>query len=393
MEQRWIMLLVLFLVRLAMGYQFQSVASISPQLARDLGLTYAEIGTLIGLFLLPGVFFAIPSGLVTRKFSNKNLLMAGAALMIVGAFVMTAGGGTRFLFAGRLVAGVGGTLFNVILTKMVTEWFFEKEIVTALAVMLTAWPIGISIGLVTQGAVASAWGWPWAIHATAALALVSLLLTAFVYRDAPPPPGASAPFRLGLPWREFVHMCVVGAAWALFNACIILMVSFMPDVFMSHGLEPERARRVTGFALWATLLSIPAGGRLMEKFGHITMTVTVSLALAAALIAALAQGMSPAALAIAFGLVLGVPAGALVALSSEAVTPVNRGPGLGIFYTGYYLGMTTFPSLGGALRDATGSAATPIHLAAGTLVATLLCVLLFRALQRAWPIAPTRIAS
>ena len=44
MEPRWIMLLVLFLVRLAMGYQFQSVASISPLLARDLGQVRRELG-------------------------------------------------------------------------------------------------------------------------------------------------------------------------------------------------------------------------------------------------------------------------------------------------------------------------------------------------------------
>ena len=49
------MLLILFLVRLAMGYQFQSIASISSHLVSELGFSYAEIGTLIGFFLLPGI--------------------------------------------------------------------------------------------------------------------------------------------------------------------------------------------------------------------------------------------------------------------------------------------------------------------------------------------------
>jgi hypothetical protein len=44
-----------------MGFQFQSVASTSAQLIDTFGLSYAEIGTLIGFFLLPGVFIAIPS--------------------------------------------------------------------------------------------------------------------------------------------------------------------------------------------------------------------------------------------------------------------------------------------------------------------------------------------
>ena len=82
------MQLVLFVVRLAMGYQFQSVASVSSYLVRELGLTYAEVGTLIGLFLLPGIFIAIPSGVLTRSVRDKNLLMVGAATMVVGALVM-----------------------------------------------------------------------------------------------------------------------------------------------------------------------------------------------------------------------------------------------------------------------------------------------------------------
>lgn len=38
-----------------MGFQFQSVASISTFLVADLGINYTEIGTLVGLYLLPGV--------------------------------------------------------------------------------------------------------------------------------------------------------------------------------------------------------------------------------------------------------------------------------------------------------------------------------------------------
>ena len=41
-------------------------------------------------------------------------------------------------YAGRLLTGAGGTLFNLVLTKMVSEWFFGKEIITALSIMLGA---------------------------------------------------------------------------------------------------------------------------------------------------------------------------------------------------------------------------------------------------------------
>jgi predicted MFS family arabinose efflux permease len=387
MPLRWIMLLVLFLVRLAMGFQFQSVASVSSHLVNQLGFSYVEIGTLIGFFLLPGIFIAIPSGLLARAVTNKNLLMIGALTMIVGALVMATAETPRVLFAGRLITGVGGTLFNVILTKMVTEWFYGKEIVTAFAIMLTAWPIGISLGLLVQGFIADTYGWPWAFHATGALALISLLLTAILYRD--PPVEADEvlqPLSFGVPRRQFVHISVVSCAWALFNASLIILVSFAPDVLVNYGFAPGRARSAVSLAMWTTLLSIPLGGRVLEVFGWITVSIVATLGAATALMVGIAYGIAPEFLCAGFGLLAGVPAGALVALTSEALTPENRGPGLGIYYTGYYIGMTAGPAVAGWTRDATGHAAAPVLLGAAMMAGVILSVIALRVLQRVWPI-------
>lgn len=384
---RWVMLLVLFLVRLAMGYQFQSVASVSSHLVRDLGFSYAEVGTLIGLFLLPGIVIAVPSGVMTRAVRDKNLLMIGAVTMIAGALVMGFGETSSALYAGRLITGIGGAIFNVILTKMVTDWFVEKEIVTGLAIMLTAWPVGISLGLLTQGSIADVFGWPWAMHATGVLALIALLLTAALYRD---PPGLAQAtdqqLRFGLPWRQLVHVSVVGGAWTLYNASLIILVSFAPDVLVAKGYEAGAARTVTSLAMWAMLISVPLGGRLLEVFGWITVSIVVTLTGGAAAMVAISQGIAPELLCLGFGFIVGIPAGALMALSAEAVSPDSRGPGLGIFYTWYYLGMTVGPALAGWTRDMSGSTAAPLILGAAMLVGVILSVGLLRLLQVIWPI-------
>jgi MFS family permease len=385
---RWVMLLVLFLVRLAMGFQFQSVASVSPQLVHDLGFSYAEIGALIGCFLLPGIVIAIPSGAMTRAVTDKNLLMFGAVAMIVGALVMGIGDSVESIYAGRLITGIGGTIFNVILTKMVTDWFFEKEIVTALAVMLTAWPIGISMGLLTQGLIADAFGWPWVMHATGLLAFIALVLTAMLYRDAPNVETATeGSLRFGLPMRQFVHISVVGLAWTLYNVCLIIFVSFMPDVLREQGYQAGTASFVTSLGMWAMLISIPFGGRILEVFGWITVSIVVTLCASAVVMIALTQGVAPEILCVAFGVILGIPAGALMALSAQAVSAENRGPGLGIFYTWYYVGMTAGPAVAGWTRDISGSAAAPVLLGAVLLICVVLIVGMLRLLQATWPIA------
>lgn len=386
MPLRWVMLIVLFLVRLAMGYQFQSIASVSSHLVADLGFSYAEVGTLIGLFLLPGIVISIPSGVLTRAISDKRLLMFGALTMIVGALIMGLGAGTSGLYAGRLITGVGGAIFNVTLTKMVTDWFDGKEIVTGLAVMLTAWPIGLALGLLTQGLIADAYGWPWAIYATGALALVAFLLTATLYRDPPHiAHGTGQPLRFGLPRRQLVHISIVGLGWALFNVSLIILVSFGPDVVIGLGYEPGAARTIISLATWSMLISTPFGGRLMEMLGWITLPTVICLILSAVLTVALVQGLSPVVVTIALGAIFGFPAGALMSLTAQALSPDNRGPGLGIFYTWYFVGMTAGPAFAGWMRDVNGVTA-PLITGAVMLIVVVVCVAAFRVLQRIWPI-------
>jgi len=388
---RWLMLLILFVVRLAMGFQFQSVASTSAQLVDNFGLSYAEVGTLIGLFLLPGVFISIPSGALTRAVSDKNLLMVGAVAMVIGAGVMGSASDATTLYAGRLITGVGGTIFNVILTKMVTEWFFEKEIVLALGIMLAAWPCGLALGLMIHGPVASAYGWSWVMYVTALAALGSLVLTALFYRAPPTPLDLPAvPLRYGLPVREFVQMSLAGVTWALYNAVLILVISFGPDALVAAGYARGSAQSVSSLFMWTAMISVPVGGRLLQSVKRVTPAIVVLLLASAAVLVVIAGGRWPEVSMIALGIVAGVPAGAIMALSAEAVSRENRGPGLGIYYTWYYLGMTLVPGIAGALRDASGSAKAPVLLAALLMVIVVACILLLRVLQVRWPILRPR---
>ena len=45
MANRWVALAIVFVTRTSMGFQFQAVASVAPLMVRDLGLSYAQLGT------------------------------------------------------------------------------------------------------------------------------------------------------------------------------------------------------------------------------------------------------------------------------------------------------------------------------------------------------------
>lgn len=92
-----------------MAFQFQTVGSLSSTLVDALAIDHARLGTLIGLYMLPGVAIALPGGVLGRRFGDKTIVLVGLALMASGGAVMglipsftaAAGGASRAAWARR----------------------------------------------------------------------------------------------------------------------------------------------------------------------------------------------------------------------------------------------------------------------------------------------------
>ena len=108
MHLRWRVLIALTCARVSMGFQFQSLASVSPLLSAELGFDKAQIGTLVGLYLMPGVFLALPAGVLAGRFGEKRIVLAGLALMALGGAWLAIAELYWQAAAARVVAGAGG---------------------------------------------------------------------------------------------------------------------------------------------------------------------------------------------------------------------------------------------------------------------------------------------
>src|SRR3954454_17030696 len=83
----WLILAAVALARIGFGYQYQTVASLGPDLMRLFQFDYTTLGALIGAFMMLGAFVAIPVGLLARKFGDRLVLGGGLALMVLGPAV------------------------------------------------------------------------------------------------------------------------------------------------------------------------------------------------------------------------------------------------------------------------------------------------------------------
>jgi len=375
------MLGVIFLTRLSMGIQFQSIASVAPLLTGDLRISYGQVGWLIGLFMLPGAVISYPGGMLGRRFGERRLVLLGLALMSLGGFATAASHSFSLTALGRVASGTGGVLLNVMLTKMVADWFAGRELATAMSVMLTSWPMGIGVALATLGSLASATSWRVAVHVTVLFTAVAFVLMLTLYRD---PPGRETAAAVGaaLRPRELRLAILAGLVWGIFNAAYIVFLSFTPGFLVSRGLAVGTAGAVTSLAIWVTLASVPVGGLLADRMRHPDRLTVVGSLLAMGAIVALPYSGMPALWCFLVGVLAGAPPGPVMTLLPKALPSAALATGLGVYYTVFYAAMTVAPGLAGMLRDHTASAAAPITFAGISIAAPILALAAFRRLER-----------
>src|ERR1700710_2106484 len=227
-RNRWVILAVLFVVRLTIAFQFQSVAAVAPLLGHDFGVGRAEIGILIGLYFTPGVALALPGGAIGQRFGDKTTVLGALTLMLIGGLAMALSASWSGQIAGRLVAGAGGVLLNVQMTKMVADWFAGKEIATAMAIFVNSWPAGVAMALLTLPLIGTAYGIGAVFIAVAALVGCGIALLHTAYRPPPLSPDATTN-TARLDRNSIMAVFAAGLIWGLLNVGFAMIFSFGPS--------------------------------------------------------------------------------------------------------------------------------------------------------------------
>ena len=383
LRNRWSILAVLFLVRLTMAFQFQSVAAVAPLLGRDFGVGLADIGILIGLYFAPGIALALPGGAIGQRFGDKTTVLAALLLMLAGGLAMAFSSSWTVQIAGRLVAGAGGVLLNVQMTKMVADWFAGKEISTAMGIFVGSWPVGIALSLLTLPVIGTSYGVGAVYLAVAALIGVAFAVLAVGYQPANSVTIAATSARLDR--NALVAVVTAGMMWGLYNVGFAVIFSFGPSLLVERAWSIAAAGSTISIVLWLGVISVPSGGFLADRTKHPQTIVVASCIVFAALMVALSHSGAVLSTVIALGLLTGLPAGPMMSLPARVLRPETRPIGMGVFYTFYYATMMLGPVVAGACAKWAGSATAAFDFGAAVILA---CPLLLWGFNRIPAIVP-----
>ena len=161
--------------------------------------------------------------------------------MVVGG-LLTGVQSVSLLFVGRMVSGLGAVFVNVLMTKMVTDWFAGREIVTAMSMFVASWPPESRSASSRFRHRDRVFMDP-VMYVAAVVARVCLVLVPLIYRNSPDAPlERTGRLRLDLSRREWLLISLAGFIWGSFNAGYVILISFLPELFADRGYSlPKQA--------------------------------------------------------------------------------------------------------------------------------------------------------
>jgi MFS family permease len=364
LASRWFVLVLLFAVRAGMGLQFQAVGALSPLFMRDFSVGIADIGLLIGLYHAPGIALALPGGAIGQRLGDKSGALIGLALMVAGGVLTALAPGWSLQLAARLLAGTGGILLNVLISKMVADWFVDRELDTAMAIIGNASPVGIALALAALPLIAHASDRTLALWVVVAYLVLSLSALACLY-------GAPARTQFvagaGALWpdsRAVWAVLAAGLIYGLYNAGIVAVFTFGPLVLMERGWSIAASGVSTSVFLWVFALSVPIGGYLADRTGHGATILLGGLAGFAGMLALASRVDAVTPAFILLGIVSGLPCGPIMSLPARVLAQQTRSVGMGICFTVYYLVQLLAPWFLGRMAEIGGGARVALDLAA-----------------------------
>ena len=370
-----------------------SIYVLLPVLAQTFGLGYAQVGMIRAAHGAATWVFELPSGILSERFGQRNLLVFGLLCGGAGYLAVSMAGGLNGVLIGLAIAGCGSAFQHSLCSSLVSGQFEGPARRTALGIFNASGDAGklVFTGPATALLGAGA-GWQGITFGYGALALAAgaglfLLLRA-----------AQAGGRVVRSGRK---RAMRGADWGIRHpfgfttlALIVFLDTAVQDGFLVFVaflmLQKQVPAGLAGLGVVLTLAGGMVGkfgcGLLAARIGVVRALILVELLSAAGIVAVL---LAPAALALCL-----LPVAGVVLQGSSTITYGTVGDlvderrhsrGFALIYTIVSGAAIVGPIAFGLVSDEFGLGAVMLAMAVVVVLPVPLCLLLRGALRPALP--------
>lgn len=273
---RWPMLAYLFLINLVVnGFVIHVMPPLFPRIAVDMGLNYAQLGSIWGALALGMLSFSLVGGVAADRFGLKRVL--SVALIAAAVLGGLRGLATDFwtLWFCMLFIGVSYGFVIPNLTKGVAMWFGPSEVGLANGLLLMGPATGTGLGLLVGAPLATALGgWQNVMFFGGGLSAAMWVLWLAAAREREPT-GVMAELlkarrnvRQGLR-RVFTvkEMWVICFAELFIIGRVGALMGLLPSYLVDKGMSDTEAGVLVSLANWSSLAGMFVGPWLSDRIG------------------------------------------------------------------------------------------------------------------------------
>jgi MFS transporter, ACDE family, multidrug resistance protein len=369
-----------YAVAFACVVAFMGIGLVDPILqpiAEEMGAGPSEVSLLFTSYMAVMGVAMLGTGWLSSRIGAKWTLLAGLAVIIVGATLAGTQDSVAGIVAFRALWGLGNAMF--IATALATIVQAAKGSVgQAIILYEAALGLGIAAGPLLGGALGSV-SWRWPFFGVGALMAVALVVTAF---SLPATPRPAHPTPLSAPLRALGHrgLLSVGLVALLYNFGFFTLLAFTP-----FPLDMSAGGIGLVFFGWGVLLaftSVVVAPRVQRAVGTVTGTALALTGFALTLVAMAVWTDHEPVLVV--GVVL---AGGFLGVNNTLITetvmrvsPVERGTASAAYSFVRFSGGAVAPWLAGTLGER--NLHLPFWVGASAVVAAVLLLLAARPLLR-----------
>jgi len=360
-----------------------------PDIQRDFGISYSQVGLFSGVYGLAAIVFSIPGGMLAKRFGEKNVLSFGLLVVTVGLGMLSRAPTFSLALGARVVWIIGYRVAFVCVMTAIALVVPATWRSTAMGILGAMSSLASVIGAPFGTAIGVAFGWRNGILAFAAMALLGSIVFWIFYR----PPLSELGARREQPSSHVPDASAFRNPWVwtmvllgLTNMGGFSATFFVPSVGKTlFQLTPTQTAYIISAAYIAAIFANLLCGYLADRWSRWGTMIGLMLLLIPACFAMMTLHLFLFRVATAFVISLGLCAtNQIFAIASEVMAGRETGPVMGIVSLGGgifgYLG----PQMLGILRDRTGSFTAGWYFVAfGALIGLVVILILKRAASKA----------
>ncbi|MEG1831147.1 MAG: MFS transporter [Raoultibacter sp.] len=366
--------LVLFMMLMSMtagAMCLNKVAPIIPLLIESMGLTgAAQAGLLISVFVISGIFLAIPSGVIIEKLGYYKTGIIALSAILLGSVIGAFNPGYAIMLVSRIIEGIGLIFLMTLGPAAVSCVFPDEKRGSAMGLLMCFMAFGQIAMLNLAPRIAAATNWENVWWFTAAYAVVFLVIWAIALKNLDTALGYKKPVASTkqvdeksktslFPKEVFLNKGVwlVGLTLMVFLIAEQGVISFLPTYLTEvRGVDAAAAGSMISIA---PLVGIPVGiiaGIISDKIGSRKKPLGI-LMIASAITYAFMPTFPTAfflVLIILFGVAVMGIVGLCFSAVAELVTPQQGNMAVALLNTFQWVGIFLSSSLVGLFIEGFG---------------------------------------